>query len=187
MPISWLGHLVYDANSGLYHLEIYPGWWLISAGIVAVTIGYRMMREKDAIRRILELLEEILDILRQHPRLTRVQIRFGDAMADTGTLAVGQSLTATVQGFDQNGQPFTIDFSTFKTAWTNGTPAVASDAASADGSSDVITGVSAGVDLFTVSVTRPDGQVITSAQQPVTVTAPAPVLTSVKIDFGAPA
>lgn len=96
------------------------------------------------------------------------------------TLEVGQSTTASVQGFDQNGQPFTIDPAAI--AWSPVDAAVASASVDTTAGTEMLTGVGAGTATIAVGVTRSDGVVI-SASDSLSVTLPAPVLTSATIVF----
>jgi len=107
------------------------------------------------------------------PRLTSLIIQIeGGSMA--ASIEVGKTVNATVAGFDQNGQPF--DLAGQAVAWTVDNSAVAT-AAPADGNPTVVTGVGAGTANLSVTVGG-----LTATDQ-VTVTAPAPVLTSLQIQF----
>lgn len=132
--------------------------------------------------RILEHIEEDLDEIVGFlkPRLAFIKIAFGGTMAQGPVkLTVGQKTTATVLGFDQNGAPFTIDFTANPVTWTDDNEAVASDAPTPP--TDTITGVSAGVANITATCAG-----FNDTEQ-VTVSAVVPVLSSIKIDFSTPA
>lgn len=119
--------------------------------------------------------QEILDLLR--PRLSSLVISF-DGGIMPATLTVGQVTTASVQGFDQFNQPFPIDFTANPPSWSIDQPTVASIAPnSATPSSEDVTGVAAGTATLSVACAG------LTTSDTVTVTAPAPVLTSLKINF----
>ena len=94
--------------------------------------------------------------------------------------SVGQTVTASVLGFDQFGNPFTgtIPTPTFS----------ASDTAGAictfDPSTGLVTAVANGVDNITANLTTVEGLSLTDTEA-VTVAIPtvAPVLTSIKVAF----
>lgn len=139
-----------------------------------------LLRESNRLHR-----EEIA-LLRQlvagqsHPKLSSIKIQFGGFTMPVGpiTLTVGQSATATVQGFDQNSAPLAIDFTdpNFAVAWTVDNAGIASSTPNPDQSSAVV-GVSAGVANLTATCAG------FSDTETVTVVAQAPILSSVKISF----
>jgi len=107
------------------------------------------------------------------PRLTSLIIQFeGGQMA--ASIEVGKTVNATVLGFDQNGQPF--DLTGQAVSWSVDNSAIAT-AAPADGNPTTVTGVAPGTANLSVAVGG-----LTATDQ-VTVTAPAPVLTSLQIQF----
>lgn len=98
------------------------------------------------------------------------------------SIAIGASTTAEVLGFDQYGQPMPLpDGTTVEYAIDN--DAIASSSPNADGLTDAIVGVAAGVANLTATVTPPGGSALTDSQA-ITVTEAAPVLSAVKIAFG---
>ena len=138
-------------------------------------IGFHRLDENDrliyeALVKILAVLEEIRDTLK--PRLSSLLIRFGDSMP--ATVEVGKSIAAVVIGFDQNGQPF--DLTGQVPSWSTDNAGIAT-VAPPDQLTTSVTGVAAGSANLSVSVGG------LSASDVVTVTAPAPVLTSVQIQF----
>lgn len=108
------------------------------------------------------------------PRLRRIVIvqSGGPPMP----LEVGKTAVATVNGFDQFGQPFPIDFNANVPSWTVSDPALATIAPDATtlGSEDV-TGAAAGSETLSVAVAGLTTSVTFD------IVAPAPVLTSVTI------
>ena len=92
------------------------------------------------------------------------------------TISVGQKVTASVVGFDQNGAAYlgVIPAPTF--AIDNAA------VATIDPTSGITVGVSAGVANATASLTSAEGLALTDTET-VTVTAVVPVLSSIKISF----
>ena len=103
-------------------------------------------------------------------------------MAEEGpvTLNPGQSAQASVQGFDQNGQPITIDFTKDPVTWVDDNPTAATDAPSADTSTNEVTYVAPG----TMNLTATCGGFSDEAQY--ICAAAVPVLSSIKIVPGTP-
>jgi len=137
--------------------------------------GFYRLDENDrlileALREIVGLLAEIRDTLK--PRLSSLLIRFGGNMP--ATVEVGKSIAAVVIGFDQNGQPFDLTGQT--PSWSTSDAGIAT-VAPPDQLTTSVTGVAAGSANLSVTVGG------LSASDVVTVTAPAPVLTSVVIQF----
>jgi len=143
-------------------------------------------REHEILERIWEgiqletqLLREIIKLLHPHPpTLSSIKLIFSGGPMPQGpvTISVGQKVTASVVGFDQNGSVFsgTIPAPTF--AIDN------SAVATIDSTSGVTVGVSAGVANATASLTSAEGLALTDTET-VTVTAVVPVLSSIKISF----
>ena|SRR5882724_2889415 len=126
-----------------------------------------------------QLLREIVALLRPPTTtLSSIKLIFSGGTMPQGpvTISVGQTVTATVVGFDQNGAPFsgTIPAPTF--AIDN------SAIATIDATSGVTVGVSAGVANATASLTSAEGLALSDTET-VTVTAVVPVLSSIKISF----
>jgi len=129
----------------------------------------RLLAENQrAIYEVLVRIEKALS-----PRLSSLLIRLeGGTMA--GTVEVGKQIKATVLGFDQNGQAF--DLTGQAVSWSVDNAAIAT-AAPADQNPTEVTGVAPGTANLSVAV----GSL--TAMDQVTVTAPAPVLTSLQISF----
>ena len=128
-------------------------------------------------------LDDILKQLTASSLLSSIKIQFGDksTMAlGPVTIQVGQTVTATVQGFDQNGAPFTGPLPAITFSVDNS--AVASSTPSADGTSSAVMGVSAGVANFTASLTSAEGTALSDTET-VTVQAQPSILSSIKVDF----
>lgn len=148
--------------------------------------------------RMVELLEELLQVSKRSehdlriiarevapPKLTAVKIQFskGSSMATVGPVtltAVGQSVTASVVGFDQFGNPFTGTIPTATLTASDTTGAIATF----DPATGLVTAVANGVDNITATVTSAEGLVLTDTEA-VTVAIPTvtPVLSSIKIAF----
>lgn len=146
------------------------------------------------------LLDEILEQQRETNRLlrrlvkdeepsvvlTRIKIQFQGAIMATPVAgpvtltAVGQTVTASVLGFDQFGNPFTgtIPTPTFSASDTTGA------IATFDPATGLVTAVANGVDSITASLTTAEGLALSDTEA-VTVAIPvvAPVLTTIKVAF----
>ena len=143
-------------------------------------------REHEILERIWEgiqletqLLREIIRLLRPHPpTLAAIKLVFFGGVMPQGpvTISVGQKVTASVVGLDQNGAVFTgtIPPATF----TIDNSAIAT----IDSTIGVTVGVSAGVANATASLTSAEGLALSDTET-VTVTAVVPVLSSIKISF----
>lgn len=132
---------------------------------------------RKELRRIEHKEDEILSLLRARPRLSFIKIAHGRKnMQGPITIAVGGKSVERVLGFDQNGAPFAIDFTQNPVTWSVDNSAVASSTPEADPSVDDVVGVSAGVANLTATCAG------FSDTETVTVTAAAPVLSSIKID-----
>lgn len=160
--------------------------------------GSRKVNEKEAIRELaakVAMLDHELHQLRRevrelahhlhhpHRHLKSIEIAFTEGTTMTAgpaNLNVGQSVTATILGFDQFGQPFTIDFTANPVSWGIDQPGIASFTSNADKTATV-TGVAAGTANLSAQcgAFSDSAQVIVAGQQ-------APVLSSIKIDFGTP-
>lgn len=120
------------------------------------------------------------------PTLTSIKIAFQGAtmatpVAGPVTLtSAGQTVTASVLGFDQNGNPFTgtIPTPVFSSSDTGGA------VITFDPSTGIVTAVANGTAGITASVTSAEGLALTDTET-VTVAIPvvAPVLTSIKVAF----
>ena len=150
---------------------------------------YRELRRFPGIVR--ELREQARILRSLHPRLTSIKIKFskGDNMAEAPiTLRAGQSTIASIDYFDQNGQPMPASFVPPDVTFVIDNPAVASSTPNADKQTDTVTYVSAGTAKLSASVVSAEG-VDVSDTQTVTcapVVVPPPVLTSIKINFSDP-
>jgi hypothetical protein len=140
----------------------------------------RLLREE------VELLKQIRDSVAPK-KLTSIKIMFlkGDTMAEGPVkLTVGQMTIASVDGFDQNGAPFTGPIP--QPSWSIDNSAVATIAPDATNpANEDVTAVSAGTANLAVSVTSTEGKSLSDTEV-VTVVASAPVLSSVKINFSTP-
>jgi hypothetical protein len=124
-------------------------------------------------------------------KLSFIKIRFKGASMPEGpvTLAQGQSSTATIDYFDQNGNLMSPS-STFTpptVTYTIDNSAIATSVPQPDGQSDLVTWVSAGIANLTATVAGPNGTLTdteTVTCQPAVVA--TPVLSSIKINFSAP-
>ena len=109
-------------------------------------------------------------------------------MSQTVTLASGQSVVASVLYFDQTGAAMPTGFVPPAVTFTIDNPAIATSTPNADGQTDVVAYVSAGVANLTASVTSAEGLALTDTEavtcSPVVL--PPPVLSSIKVDFAPP-
>lgn len=122
---------------------------------------------------IVHALREIRDELKPK-RLAKARIELMPK-----TIQVGQTSTALIQGLDQNGQPFAIQASDVSlTAAVPADVSFGTPTANPDGSvSIVVTGVNADTgDGITATVLG-----VTSNSDTLTISAPAPVLTSLQL------
>lgn len=141
---------------------------------------------------ILEAEDEIL--ARTKPRLVCIKIKFrrpsktklGETIMAEGplTITVGQSTKATVDGFDQNGAPWTgaippVTYSIDNSTLDSSTP-------ESDNFTDDIVSLAAGTANLTASLTTVEGKALTDTET-ITNVAQAPVLSSIKINFSTPA
>jgi hypothetical protein len=142
----------------------------------------------DAIlRREDEILHEVEEIeQRLRPRLKVIKIQFQGAIMPVGPITLttaGQSVTATVVGFDQFGQPFTGPIPT---------PTLTSDDTAGaivtfDPATGLTTAVANGVANITATLTTAEGLSLSDTETitvaiPV-VPPPTPVLSSIKVNF----
>lgn len=96
----------------------------------------------------------------------------------------GQMTVASVDGFDQNGAPFTGTIPT--PSWAIDNPALDTIAADATNpANEDVTYASAGVANLTVTVVSAEGKTLTDTETVTNNAAPA-VLSSVKINFATP-
>ena len=98
------------------------------------------------------------------------------------SLDVGKTAVATVNGFDQFGQPFPIDFTTNTPLWSVSDPNVAAIAPDPTLGSEDVTGTAAGHETLSVSVAGLSASIDFDVVAPV----PVPVLTSVTITTNPP-
>ena len=133
------------------------------------------------LRKQLEVQEQELALLRQiakntAPKLSFIKIAIGGSMpVGPATLTVGDKKTATVLGFDQNGAPFTIDFTANPVTWADDNEAAVQDAPTT--TSDGLTAVAPGV----ANISATCGGF--SDSEAVTVVAAPPVLSSIKVSI----
>jgi hypothetical protein len=147
-------------------------------------------------RREVEILEdidrtehEILD--RLTPKLSFIKISFqrGSVMAEGPVvLSAGQSTIASIDYFDQTGNPMPAGFVPPNISFSIDNPAIASSTPNSDNQTDVVSYVSAGVANLTASCTSAEGLALSDTEtvtcSPVVL--PPPVLSSIKINFAAP-
>lgn len=135
---------------------------------------------------ILERENEIL--ARMRPYLAFIKIRFtrSNGMATQGPVVLnpGQSTVATVLYFDQSGNPMGAGFTPPTVTYAIDNASIASSTPEADGQSDDVAYVSAGVANLTATVQGPTGPLTDT--ETVTCNAAPQVLSSVKIAFSTP-
>jgi hypothetical protein len=155
--------------------------------ICEVRESNRLAKENSSLEREqTRILERILHALKTSAVLTHIKIEFQGAIMATPVAgpvtltAVGQTVTASVVGFDQFGNPFTgtIPTPTFSASDTTGA------IATFDPATGLVTAVANGVDNITASLTTAEGLALTDTEA-VTVAIPvvAPVLTTIKVAF----
>lgn len=136
----------------------------------------RATRVEILLAGILAVLENLNHAIeaRLTPKLTRIQLQ-EEPLAESLALQVGDKKTLTVQGFDQFGQPFAIDFNATPASFTDDAEAVVSDSPAGNTGADAISAIAAGVANIAVTVAGfTDSMAITVSQ-------PAPVLSSIKL------
>lgn len=147
------------------------------------------LREESGLTRDQWLMESIWKLLGPEPQLNHIKVAFqGDPMATptpgpVTLTSVGQTVTASVVGFDQFGNPFTgtIPTPTFTASDTAGA------IATFDPATGLVTAVANGVDNITATLTTAEGLSLTDTEAvtvaiPV-VPPPTPVLTTIKVAF----
>jgi hypothetical protein len=165
---------------------------------LALLLSLRQLDELDHLRRSSGLTRDqwiaelVLAALKPEPHLHRIKIRFikGHQMANVGPVTLttlGQTVTASVVGFDQFGNPFTgtIPTPTFTASDTAGA------IATFDPTTGLVTAVANGIDSITATVDTTDANgnpVTLTDTETVTVaipvvTPPTPILSSVKVAF----
>lgn len=132
----------------------------------------RATRVEVLLAGILVILENLND--RISPRLSRIQLQ-EEPLAEPLALQVGDKKTLTVQGFDQFGQPFAIDFNATPASFTDDAEAVVSDSPAGNTGADAISAIAAGTANIGVTVAG-----FTDSTS-ITVSQPAPVLSSIKL------
>jgi hypothetical protein len=129
-----------------------------------------------------ELKQILKDLQVLKPRLAFIKVFFGGNMsAGPVTLNIGQKTTASVVGFDQNGQPFNGPIPT--PSYSIDDTSLDSIATSTDPSQEDVTSLAVGTANLTATVTGPSGP-LTDTEQVINVS--PQVLSSVKIQFSTP-
>ena len=152
-------------------------------------IAWELGQIESTEQRIASDLDKLVAALPQ--KLSFIKIRFKGVSMPEGpvTLAQGQSSTATIDYFDQNGNLMSPS-STFTpptVTYTIDNSAIATSVPQSDGQSDLVTWASAGIANLTATVAGPNGTLTdteTVTCQPAVVT--TPVLSSIKINFSSP-
>jgi hypothetical protein len=138
-------------------------------------------------KEIEEILREEKQILSElqlalAPRLSFIKLKFVGGKMPEGpvTLTVGQKTVASVDGFDQNGAPFTgaMPAATFSVD----SPTIDS----IDPVSGAVVSLAAGTANITATLITAEGKSLSDTETATNV-AQAPVLSSVKINFSTPA
>ena len=104
------------------------------------------------------------------------------------TLSAGQSTIASIDYFDQTGAPMPSTFVPPAITYSIDNAGIASSTPAADGQTDAVAYVAAGVANLTASCTSAEGLALTDTEtvtcSPVVL--PPPVLSSIKVNFAAP-
>ena len=148
-----------------------------------MSLWHKSDQEVEILKDIDRTEHEILD--RLTPKLSFIKIKFTGGKMPEGpvTIQIGAVTVASIDGFDQNGAPFTGAIPQPPYAIDN--TALASIAPDANSADEDVTGVAAGVANLTATVQGPNGPLTDT--ETVTVLAAAPVLSSIKINFNPPA
>ena len=160
--------------------KIVEGQMVMVAELAAIRRGEQELigsevREIRELRKDTGLLREIAGDLK--PKLSFIKIVIGDAMpVGPATLAIGDKKVVSVQGFDQNGAAFAIDFTANPVAFSDDNQAAVADTPGST-VTDPITALAAGVANITATCAG------FSDTEAVTVLAAAPVLSSIKISI----
>ena len=131
-------------------------------------------------REEISLLKQIRDRLSTPARLSFIKLIFGGRMPGPVTLNPGQSVIATVEGFDQFGNPFPIDFTANPVTFTLDNPTLDTEVTGTAPGTEDITYEAAGTANLTATCAgfSDTEQIINSS--------PAPKLASIKVSFGTP-
>lgn len=121
-------------------------------------------------------LDTLIILQKQKPHLTKARI-----IVMPKSIQVGQTANITLQGFDQNGQPFPLDAS-YGVQYSASTPADVEFSAPGPDGSGTVKGLAVdAADAIGATITRPDGVVITANADALSITAPPAVLTSASV------
>jgi hypothetical protein len=126
--------------------------------------------------------EQLLRDIRRElgPHLSFIKVKIGGTMpVGPITAAIGDQLVASVQGFDQNGAPFAIDFTNPANAvtYTDDNEASVASTPNSTNQTDALNCVAAGVANIGATCAG------FSDTETVTVAAAAPVLSSIKVSL----
>lgn len=113
---------------------------------------WRLRRIDETAHEALKVAREALATARHavgllQPKLAHIAIVLEDNMS----LDVGKSFVATVEGRDQFGQPFPLDFTTETPQWTVADPALATITPDAQAGSEDVTGAAPGSETLSVT------------------------------------
>ena len=145
-------------------------------------------QNRVVIRLLRKLVEED-----EPPVLSEIRIQFSkgsDPMPTAGPVTLttaGQTVTASILGFDQFGNPWTGPIPPVSYSIDN--PAIATSTPNADGETDAVAAVANGTANLTASLTTAEGLALTDTEQvivniPAPPPPPTPVLTSISIKIG---
>ncbi len=143
---------------------------------------------QEALDKVWNLERENQILSRLEPRLSFIKIRFkGAHMEGPVTLNVGQSMVASINGYDQYGQPWAGAIPTPR--WSVDNPAL--DSIAQNGTvttSEDVTSLAAGTANLTVGLTSAEGKTLTDTEVVTNLAPPPPpaVLSSIKINFSTP-
>ena len=139
-------------------------------------IWWRLKRIDETTQEALRVAREALATARLcvgllQPKLAHIAITLEDKMS----LDVGKSFVATVEGRDQFGQPFKLDFTTETPQWTLSDGSLATITQDPQAGSEDVTGAAPGSETLSVAFAG------LSASLTFDIVQPAPVLTSLVI------
>jgi len=148
-----------------------------------------LKEQEETERSIKRDLDKVVGFLEPHLRVIKIAFTKGTTMAEGPVvLSSGQSTIASIDYFDQTGNPMPAGFVPPNVTYSIDNSALASSAPVGDNQTDLVTYVSAGVANLTGAVISAEGLALSDTEtvtcSPVVL--PPPVLASVKINFSAP-
>lgn len=153
--------------------------------------------DRALLEKVLKFVERIEE--RTRPKLFRIEIAFtsnpqgvpmsSPVVGPVTLTTAGETATASVVGFDQNGNPWTGPIPPVTYSIDN--PAIATSSPNSDDETDTVTAVANGTANLTASLTTVEGLALSDTEQvivniPAPPPPPTPVLSSIKVGFTTP-